>query len=100
MKNMIFESGTKQIIFDDFTDNRAEYGSYWAEMCPCCYEKYKDILGKRVDDGGIAQGTCCVKGCWKDADYYVDFDEKDVWIVDENGGLDMKSDVKNGKKND
>lgn len=78
MKNMIFKSGTKQIIFDDFVDNRAEYGSYWAEMCPCCYEKYKDILGKRVDDGGIAQGACCVKGCWKDADYYVDFDENEV----------------------
>ena len=83
MKNMIFESGTKRIIFDDFVDNRAEYGSYWAEMCPCCYEKCKDILGSRVDDGGIAQGTCCVKGCWNNADCYVDFDEEEVQVVDE-----------------
>lgn len=79
MKNMIYISKRgKQIIFDDYEDNTEEYNSYWVEMCPQCYQKYKDILDKRADDGGIASGTCSVKGCANEADYYVDFTKNEV----------------------
>lgn len=79
MTNMIYTSKRgKQIIFDDYVNNTEEYGSYWVEMCPHCYNKYRNILGNRVDDGGIAQGTCSVRGCTNEADYYVDFDKNEV----------------------
>lgn len=38
----------------------------------------KGILGKRADNGGTACGTCSVKGCENEADYYVDFDKSEV----------------------
>lgn len=82
MANMIYTSKRgKQIVFDDYVDNKEEYNSYWAEMCPHCHNKYKGILGKRCDDGGTASGTCSVKGCENEANYYVDFDKDEVKIV-------------------
>lgn len=66
----------KQIIFDDFEDNTEEYQSFWAEMCPHCHNKYRGILGKRASHG--AMGTCSVKGCENEAEYYVDFAENEV----------------------
>lgn len=66
----------KQIVFDDFEDNTEEYQSYWVEMCPHCHNKYKGILGKRASHGAI--GTCSVKGCENEAEYYVDFEETKV----------------------
>lgn len=77
MSNMIFTSKRgKQIVFDDYVDNTKEYNSYYVEMCPCCYSKYKNMLGNRVSDGAI--GICSVNGCENEADYYVDFGEKEV----------------------
>lgn len=79
--NMVYTSNNgEKIVFDDFVNNTAEYNSYWAEMCPCCHNKYKSILGDRVDDGGTACGICSVKGCDNEADYYVDFDMNEVEI--------------------
>ena len=72
----------KQIVFDDYVDNTVEYDSYWAEMCPHCHNKYKGILGDRVDDGGSACGTCSVMGCENEADYYVDFSKDEVRFHD------------------
>ena len=74
MKKMFY----KGISFDDYVNNVSEYNSYWVEMCPSCYNKYKDILGNRVDDGGCACGTCSVYGCENEADYYVDFNKDEV----------------------
>lgn len=68
----------KQIVFDDYVDNTIEFNSYWVEMCPHCHNKYRGILGKRVDDGGTACGTCSVKGCENEANYYADFDKNEV----------------------
>lgn len=85
--DMIFKVGEKQIRFDDYEYNTKEYQSYWAEICPECQKKYKDILGTRASLG--AAGTCSVKGCWNEADYYVDFKEEEVDFV-ENGGIDME----------
>ena len=80
MSNMIYTSPRgKQIVFDDYQENE-EYNSYWAEMCPRCHNKYKGILGKRIDKGAI--GTCSVKGCYHEAFYYVDFDTKEIQITD------------------
>ena len=72
-KNMVYKSlKGKKIVFDDFVDNTMEYKSYWVGMCTCCYNKYRDILGNRIDDCG--SGLCSVNGCSNEADYYVDFD--------------------------
>lgn len=79
MSKMIFESPSgAKVVFDDFTDNTEEYGSYWVEMCSRCYEKYGAFLELRVDESGSACGTCSVEGCEHQADYYVDFDEREV----------------------
>ena len=68
----------KQIVFDDYVDNTIEFNSYWVEMCSHCHNKYRGILGKRADDGGTACGTCSVKGCENEANYYVDFNKNEV----------------------
>ena len=76
-RNMIYIStdGNK-IVFDDFVDNTIEYNSYWVGMCTDCYNKYRSILGNKVDDCG--SGCCSVCGCSNEADYYVDFDMNEV----------------------
>ena len=72
----------KKIRFDDFVDNTAEYGSYWANMCPTCRNKYRSILKNRVTDDGSDTAVCSVEGCSKgNAHYYVDFDSAEVEIV-------------------
>ena len=84
MANMKFTAANgKSIIFDDFVDNTKEYDSYWATMCPACYNKHKDILGKRAGDKGEASGTCSVKGCQNEADYYVDYDKNEVSFLED-----------------
>lgn len=81
--DMIYTSKRgKQIVFDDYADDTEEYKSYWVEMCPHCHNKYKGILGNRADDGGTACGTCSVKGCNNEANYYVDFGINEVAFVD------------------
>lgn len=83
MADMIYTSKRgKQIVFDDFEDNTEEYDSYWVEMCPHCHNKYRGILGNRADDGGTACGTCSVKGCENEADYYVDFNMNEVTFIE------------------
>ena len=81
MQEMVFRSPRgKEIVFDDWVDNRAEYGSYWTNMCPHCHHQHRAILGKRASDDG-AIGICSVKGCENEAKYYVDFDEKEVAFI-------------------
>lgn len=83
MADMLYSSKRgKIIVFDDYVDNTEEFNSYWVEMCPRCHNKYKGILGMRADDGGTARGTCSVKGCDNEANYYVDFDKKEIKFVD------------------
>ena len=81
MKMVYTSKRGEQIVFDDFVDSIRDHGSYWGELCPHCHNKYKDILGQRVDDGGTACGTCSVEGCDNEADYYVDFSENEVNIM-------------------
>lgn len=79
MADMIYTPKTgKKIVFDCYEDNTKDYHSYWAKMCPHCYRKYRGILGQRADEGGTAGGTCYVKGCTNQADYYIDFSENEV----------------------
>lgn len=85
MLDMVYTSKRgKQITFDDFVDNALvdDFGSYWVEMCPHCHNKYRSILGNRADDGGTACGTCSVKGCENEADYYVDFNRNEVSFIE------------------
>lgn len=80
-RDMIFISNDdKQIVFDDYVDNTFEYNSYWVGMCSHCHNKYKGVLGNRVDDCG--SGVCSVKGCSNEADYYIDFDMNEVAFTD------------------
>lgn len=86
-QNMIYTSKRgKQIVFDDFVDNTKEYQSCWVEMCPKCHNKHKGILGNRAHHG--AMGTCSVLGCENEADYYVDFAETEIEIVNEKDGAE------------
>lgn len=80
--DMIYTSKRgKQIVFDDFVDNTEEYNSYWVEMCKHCRNKYRGILGNRVDDDNSPWGTCSVKGCGNFSYYYVDFDMNEVEFI-------------------
>lgn len=81
MKHLMFtKKNGEQIEFDDFCDNTEEFGSYWTCMCSHCYEKHKDELEDKADNGGV--GTCSVSGCNNHADYYIDFNKDEVNIVD------------------
>ena len=81
MKNMVYTSKRgRQIVFDDYVDDTTEYDSYWVEMCPHCHNKYRAILGNRVDSGAFA--TCSVKGCNNEASYYVDFNMNEVTFTE------------------
>ena len=80
-RNMVYLSiDGNEVVFDDYVDNTIEYHSYWVGMCTHCRNKYKSILGNRVDDCG--SGFCSVKGCENEADYYVDFDMNEVEFTD------------------
>ena len=84
MRNMVYISKRgRKIVFDDYVDNTVDYASYWVEMCPHCHNKYKGILGNRVDDSG-ACATCSVKGCNNEARYYVDFNMDEVEFCEKN----------------
>ena len=75
----------KGIVFDDYTQN--DDGTYWAEMCCKCAEKYHDLISNDIDDGTAAIGCCSVKGCSNNGmDYkyhfYIDFDNEFIeWSV-------------------
>lgn len=80
MKRMIFTSknGTK-IEFDTFEDETEEYGTYWVDMCPKCYKKYKGALENRASDNGSGVASCSVVGCKNtNASIYVDFRKDEV----------------------
>lgn len=70
---MAYEAEGTRIVFDDF---EREGDSCWAELCPACLGKYRKILAGHASDG--AAGTCSVKGCQNEADYYLDFKKEEV----------------------
>lgn len=83
----------KGIVFDDYAQD--EDGAYWAEICPECVEKYGDLVGDVIDDGGTARGCCSVKGCYNSGEeeklhFYIDFKPEFVSFkeVDENDDYD------------
>ena len=84
-KNMVYTPKRGQrIVFDCYEDCTEEFGTYWADMCLSCYNKYKNILGNRVSESGSVAAACYVKGCQnREADYYVDFDMEEVDFEDE-----------------
>lgn len=69
----------KKVIFDDWTESQDidDNDVVWVEMCKSCHRKHRHILKGRFDNNpGV--GTCSVKGCENEADYYVDFKPEDV----------------------
>ena len=59
------------IVFDDYVDDREEYGIFYVYMCEECKKKYFGNYDERLDNGGY--GWCSVEGCTNEAEYYVDF---------------------------
>lgn len=82
MKKLIYTSARgKRIVFDDWTHGNYDNGNgvewwTWVGMCKHCHNKYRGILGSRVDNCG--SGICSVDGCENEADYYVDFSADEV----------------------
>jgi len=74
----------KEIIFDEFTDSRDEEhedGTIWAEICPSCHNKYRNLLQNRCEKGGSGEAWCSVRGCTNsNASWYVDFSPEEVTI--------------------
>ena len=72
----------KEIEFDDYVDEVREYGTYYVHICDACYQKHKTEIENRIDKNG-ANGYCSVKGCWNEAEHYVDFAPEDVLIKED-----------------
>lgn len=79
--NMTYSKNGQSIVFDDFCDNTSEFNSYWINMCPHCFEKYKSILNGKEDSAGM--GICSIKGCNNPAEYYIDFNKDEVSFTEE-----------------
>lgn len=79
-KKMIYMAHNgKEVVFDAWEDDTAEWNIYWADICPRCYKKYRSILGDRAHRDGSGEARCYVCGCEAtDADYYVDFKPEEV----------------------
>ena len=99
MTNLVYTSARgKTITFDDFNDEREEYGTYWVGMCPSCHNYFRGILGSRCDNYG--SGCCSVKGCTNDATWYVDFSADEVKEITFNDRIGQAIDYVIAHKND
>lgn len=80
MKDMIYISPKgKRVVFDDYTNEVEEYGTYWSQICPHCHNKYRGILNRKSSGDGSDTASCGVKGCSNtNAYYYVDFSVGEV----------------------
>ncbi len=76
---MAYKAEGTRVVFDDY---EVEDDSCWAELCPACLGKYRKILAGHASDG--AAGTCSVKGCQNEAEYYLDFKKEEVSFFNEN----------------
>lgn len=73
----------KGIVFDDYTIG--EYG-VWSQVCDECARKHSMPRNLLDENGG---GICGVKGCWNEADNYIDFPYGEFEIEEgEEGGSD------------
>lgn len=76
MEKLVYTSAKgKKVVFEDFNDEREEYGTFWTQICPSCRKKYYGAIpGWMVDECG--SGICGVDGCNNEAEYYVDLPEE------------------------
>lgn len=58
-----------KIRFDDYV-KRYDDGECWSPICKSCVGKF-NVPTELLDEDG--QGTCGVKGCNNEADFYWDF---------------------------
>ena len=63
------------IVFDDVTMDADRH--YWSQICESCVSKY-NIAKSLLDESG--SGICGCQGCENEADYYIDFPERNVDI--------------------
>lgn len=61
------------VAFDDVTidDNK----HYWSQICESCVSKYNIAKSLLYESGS---GICGCQGCENEADYYIDFPERNV----------------------
>ena len=78
----------RNVIFDNWSEDiEDELGThYWAGVCEDCVIKHQ-IENELLDDSGM--GTCDIKGCNKEAYYYIDFIDNEVRFIEES-----KEDIK------
>ena len=63
------------VVFDDVTMDENRH--YWSQICESCVSKY-NIAKSLLDESG--SGICGCQGCENEADYYIDFPERNVGI--------------------
>ncbi len=69
----MFVLGYKNIHFDDFEID--QYG-IWSQICINCHKK--NFISHKIDDYPGSDVICGVKGCANEAEFYIDFIEKNV----------------------
>jgi len=78
----------KGIVFDDITDQDNGL-KMWSQICKCCTEKHNIDTKYLEEDAG--NGICGVEGCENEADHYIDFEDDEVEITDnENCHTDVR----------
>lgn len=85
MKDMVYISPRgKRVVFDDYTDNTEESGTYWSQTCKHCHNKYRGILNNKSCESPSDTTICGVKGCNNVGEgYYVDFEANEVVFVED-----------------
>jgi hypothetical protein len=69
----------KEIIFDDVVLKSADGLNNWSQICHRCKVRH-NIDEKKLDNFG--SGTCGIEGCNREAEYYIDFEDKELTKVD------------------
>lgn len=74
MRDIIYKHGN--LTLDDWVKNEdPDLNGYWTQLCP---EHSKQVTEKnQLDDVGY--GICGVKGCWRESEHYLDFDNDDFY---------------------
>jgi hypothetical protein len=63
-------------------ENEGEGCHYWSGICKEHVNKYS-LGDDLLDEGG--SGTCGIKGCNREADYYIDFHDSEIEFVKARG---------------
>lgn len=71
----------KTVEFDDYVETTEDgITTAWASVCVPCITRYE--IPEEVLSDCPCYNTCCVKGCNRTADFYIDFND---YITTEGG---------------